>query len=77
MRYARVGGLTPKKQAARERLRLEAAEWFVRGEKTPDIAREFRVGERQVEKWRRSWREGGAEVLRSKGLMCVELLSPA
>src|SRR6266567_1214296 len=77
MRYAQGGGLTPKKQAAREQLRLEAAEQFARGEKTTDIARELRVGERQVEKWRRTWREGGAEALRSKGPMCVELLSPA
>ncbi|WP_420824026.1 MULTISPECIES: IS630 family transposase [Streptomyces] len=77
MRYAQGGGLTPKKQAAREQLRLEAAERFARGEKTRDVARELRVGERQVEKWRRTWREGGAEALRSKGPMCVELLSPA
>ncbi|WP_308184874.1 helix-turn-helix domain-containing protein [Streptomyces sp. MNU76] len=77
MRYAQGGGLTPRRQAAREQLRLEAAERFAGGEKTADIARELRVGERQVEKWRRAWREGGAEALRSKGPMCVELLSPA
>lgn len=77
MRYAQGGGLTPRRQAAREQLRLEAAERFAGGEKTADIASELRVGERQVEKWRRTWREGGAEALRSKGPMCVELLSPA
>lgn len=60
MRYAQGGGLTPKQQAAREQLGLEAAEGFAREEKTTDVAREFRVGERQVEKWRRTWREGGA-----------------
>jgi transposase len=76
MRYAQEGALTPKKQAAREQVRLEAAERFARGEKTTDIAHEFRVGERQVEKWRRTWREGRAEALRSKGPVCVELLSP-
>ncbi|WP_111833444.1 helix-turn-helix domain-containing protein [Actinomadura madurae] len=31
------------------------------------MASELRVGLRQVEKWRRTWREGGAEALRSKG----------
>jgi putative transposase len=31
MRYAQGGGLTPKQQAAREQLRLGAAERFVRG----------------------------------------------
>lgn len=77
MRYARGGGLTPKQQAARERVRLEAAEWFERGEKTTDIAEAFDVGVSRVEKWRRAWREGGVEALRSKGPMCVELLSPA
>jgi hypothetical protein len=66
MRYAQGGGLTPRKQAAREQVRLEAAERFARGEKTRDIAREFRVGERQVEKWR----EGGAKALRWRG-RCV------
>jgi len=61
MRYAQGGGLTPKKQEAREQLRLEAAERFARGVKTTDIARELRVGERQAEKWRRK-RRGAAAV---------------
>jgi hypothetical protein len=41
------------------------------------VAVELRVGVRQVEKWRRSRREGGLEALRSAGPMSVERLSPA
>ncbi|GAA1306145.1 hypothetical protein GCM10009634_68150 [Saccharothrix xinjiangensis] len=41
------------------------------------VAAGLRVGVRQVEKWRRSWREGGLEALRSAGPMSVERLSPA
>jgi putative transposase len=41
MRYAHGGGLTPKEQQRRERLRLEAAERFSRGEKTEVVAREL------------------------------------
>ncbi|MFJ9174944.1 helix-turn-helix domain-containing protein [Streptomyces sp. NPDC102360] len=63
MRHSQGGGLTPKRQAAREQLRLEAAERFARGEKTADGARELQVGERQVDRWRREWREGGMEAL--------------
>jgi putative transposase len=76
VRYAQGGGLTPKEQAKRERVRLDAAERFARGDKTADIARDLRVGVRQVEKWRSTWRRGGAQALHSKGPMAVERLSP-
>ncbi|NBM17591.1 winged helix-turn-helix domain-containing protein [Streptomyces sp. GC420] len=76
MRYPDGGGCGPGGRLARERVRLEAAERFVRGEKTTDIAREFRVSVRRVEKWRRAWREGGVEALRSKGPASRERLSP-
>lgn len=76
MRYAQGGGLTPKQQRAREWVRLDAGARFERGEKTTDIAAALRVGVRQVEKWRRDWREGGPEALRSKGPLSVERLSP-
>ncbi|MER5214772.1 winged helix-turn-helix domain-containing protein [Streptomyces sp. NPDC002838] len=42
MRYAHGGGLTPKEQEKRERVRLEAAERFARGEKTEVVAGELR-----------------------------------
>lgn len=76
MRYAQGGGLTPGEQLARERVRLEAGARFERGEKTAEIAAGLRVGRRQVEKWRRAWREGGLDALRSRGPVSVERLSP-
>lgn len=75
MRYAQGGGLTPREQQARERVRLEAGARFARGEKTAEIAAVLRVGTRQVEKWRRAWREGGLDALRSVGPLSVERLS--
>jgi transposase len=76
VKYAQGGGLTPRQQRAREQVRLEAGTRFERGEKTADIAAALRVGVRQVEKWRRAWREGGLGALRSRGPLSVERLSP-
>ncbi|MFJ9382046.1 winged helix-turn-helix domain-containing protein [Streptomyces sp. NPDC101455] len=75
MRYAHGGGLTPKEQEKRERVRLEAAERFARGEKTEVVARELRVTSRSVRRWRREWEEGGTGALHSKGQASVERLS--
>ncbi|MFF4121591.1 helix-turn-helix domain-containing protein [Streptomyces sp. NPDC001714] len=63
----RRGGLTPKEQEKRERLRLEAAERFACGEKTEVVAREFRVTSRSVRRWRRKREEGGGNTQRSAG----------
>lgn len=57
-------------------MRLEAAEWFARGECVSVIAAEFRVTERRVRKWRQAWCAGGVEALRSKGPVSRERLSP-
>ncbi|MFB6673076.1 helix-turn-helix domain-containing protein [Streptomyces sp. NPDC056390] len=57
MRYAQGGGLGPRDQAARERIRMLAAQGFDRGEKNRVIAKELRVSVRSVECWRRAWRE--------------------
>ncbi|WP_329529495.1 helix-turn-helix domain-containing protein [Streptomyces sp. NBC_01462] len=46
---------------------MEAGRRFERGGRTSDIAKDMRVSERSVEQWRRNWREGGIEGLRSKG----------
>ncbi|MEU1628617.1 hypothetical protein ABZ746_25555 [Streptomyces sp. NPDC020096] len=54
MRYGHGGGLTPREQEKRERLRLEAAERFACGEKTEAIARELLVTARSVRCWRRA-----------------------
>ncbi|WP_436843927.1 helix-turn-helix domain-containing protein [Streptomyces sioyaensis] len=53
------GGYTPERQAAREWLRLEAAERFERGDANGEIARDLRVSERAVRLWRKDWREAG------------------
>ncbi|WSQ34248.1 helix-turn-helix domain-containing protein [Streptomyces sp. NBC_01224] len=56
-------------------MRLEAGGRFAAGEKTAVIAKELRVSERSVERWRRAWREGGLEALRSAGPAKVPRIS--
>jgi putative transposase len=77
MRYAQGGGFTAAEQQRRERLRLEAAELFAHGEKNAAIARRLRVSQRSVERWRRSWREGGTRALHSTGPPSLPKLSDA
>jgi putative transposase len=77
VRYAQGGGLTAQRQAQRERIRIEAGERFARGERTSVIAVDLRVSERSVERWRRAWREGGADGLRSAGPPKLPKLSDA
>ncbi|MEU4955678.1 helix-turn-helix domain-containing protein [Streptomyces lavendulae] len=67
MRYPEGGGLTAERRAFREGIRLQASERFAASEKTAVIAKELRVSVRSVERWRRAWREGGMEALRSAG----------
>ncbi|MFE2322223.1 helix-turn-helix domain-containing protein [Streptomyces sp. NPDC059441] len=62
-----MGGLTTERRAACEGIRLEAGQRFARGDRTSVIAKDLRVSERSVEQWRRNWREGGIEGLKSKG----------
>ena len=76
MRYAQRCGNTPAEQQRRERLRLRAAERFARGDTMKEIALDLRVTEGSVRRWRRAWRDGGAEALRSKGPVSREKLSP-
>lgn len=76
MRYAQGGGLVPAEQEDRERLRFAAAERFARGDTTEQIAGDLRVTDRSVRRWRRVWRDGGVQALRSRGPMAVERLSP-
>jgi transposase len=75
MRYAQRGGYTPAEQERRERLRLEAAGRFARGDETSEIARVLRVTPGSVRRWRRAWQAGGIEALRSKGPVPAERLS--
>ncbi|MFB6578521.1 winged helix-turn-helix domain-containing protein [Streptomyces sp. NPDC056402] len=67
MRYPKGGGLTAERRAFREGIRLQTGERFAAGGKTAVIAKELRVSVRSVERWRRAWREGGMEALRSAG----------
>jgi putative transposase len=76
MRYAQRGGYTPAEQQRRERLRLEAAGRFARGDGTGQIARDLRVTEGSVRRWRRAWRQGGTGALKPTGPVSPERLSP-
>lgn len=75
MRYPQGGGLTAERRELRERLRLQAAAGFARGEDNAVIAKELRVGVRSVQRWRRAWSVGGREALRSKGPASLPMLS--
>ena len=76
MRYAQRGGYTPAEQQRRERLRLEAAGRFARGDGINEIAHDLRVMPGSVRRWHRAWRDGGTEALRSKGPVSREKLGP-
>ena len=76
MRYAQRGGYTPAEQQRRERLRLQAAGRFARGDTVRKIAHDLRVTEGSVRRWYRAWRDGGAEALRSMGPVLRERLGP-
>jgi len=76
MRYGQRGGYTPSEQQRRERLRLQAAGWFARGDTIAEIAHDLRVTEGSVRRWHRAWRDGGSAALRSKGPVSRERLSP-
>jgi transposase len=76
MRYAQRGGYTPAEQQRREQLRVKAAERFARGDSVREIARDLRVAEGSVRRWRRAWQAGGTEALKSKGPVSRERLSP-
>nr|WP_236652385.1 helix-turn-helix domain-containing protein [Streptacidiphilus neutrinimicus] len=67
MRYPQGGGLTPERQAFRERIRLEASERFAAGASNGEVAKDLRVSVRSVQRWRRDWEDAGAAGLRSAG----------
>nr|WP_277608048.1 helix-turn-helix domain-containing protein [Streptomyces boncukensis] len=69
--------MTDAGRATRERIRLEAAERFGRGEKNQEIAAALRVSERSVKRWRRAWRKRGEAGVPSKGSPGRPRLSPA
>ncbi|MFC1231959.1 MULTISPECIES: helix-turn-helix domain-containing protein [Streptomyces] len=67
MRYPQGGGLTVERRTFRERIRMEAAEVFATGQDNATVTKELRVSVRSVQRWRRSWQEGGRQTLHSKG----------
>ncbi|MCA2230302.1 helix-turn-helix domain-containing protein [Nonomuraea aurantiaca] len=77
MRYGQRGGYTPAEQERRERLRLQTAQRFEDGESPRDIARELRVSERSVGRWRAAWQRGGIDAPRSQGPVSREKLTAA
>ncbi|WUO43928.1 helix-turn-helix domain-containing protein [Streptomyces sp. NBC_00285] len=56
-------------------MRLEAAERFERGDEVKVIAKDLRVTERTVWRWRKVWRKGVITALESKGPVSRERLS--
>ncbi len=77
VRYPQGGGLTPERQAFRERIRLETAEQFAAGVSNAEVAKDLRVSVRSVQRWRRNWHDLGAKGLRSAGPVSVPKLSEA
>ena len=65
-RYAQRGVYIPAERRRRELLRLQAAERFARGHGISQIAHDLRVTEGLVERWHRTWRDGGAGTLGCK-----------
>jgi transposase len=77
VRYPQGGGLTPERQAFRERIRLEAAERFAVGVSNAEVAKDLRVSVRSVQRWRRAWHNASTEGLRSAGPVSRPKLSEA
>jgi transposase len=75
MRYPQGGGLSPERQAFRERIRMEAAVRFAAGASNAEVARQLRVSVRSVQRWRRAWQEAGTVGLRSTGPASLPKLS--
>ncbi|MEU9211817.1 winged helix-turn-helix domain-containing protein [Streptomyces sp. NPDC048415] len=67
MRYPDGGGLNAEQRKRREEVRMRAVDLFEEGAKVPCISRELRVSEESGHQWRRAWKVGGREALRSKG----------
>ncbi|MFF4934323.1 helix-turn-helix domain-containing protein [Streptomyces griseofuscus] len=66
-RYADEGGLTPTARWRRETVRIQAAELFEQMIKPSDVARRLRVSVKSAYQWHQLWRDGGGQVLASRG----------
>src|SRR5262249_22654051 len=67
MRYRDGGGVAAAGRARREKVRLQAAEWFAEGVTPPEVARRLRVSCNSAYVGRRRWRAGGRAALASGG----------
>ena len=68
MRYPDGGAVGPAGRAAREAVRLRAAEMFAAGVvDNGQVAVRLRVSRKSVIVWRQAWRSGGEAALVSKG----------
>jgi len=67
VRYAEGGGLTAAERAKREAVRFAAMDRFAEGADVAQVAREFRVTKMSANRWRKAWRDGGRDALRSRG----------
>src|SRR5260370_9609532 len=56
-----------REQQAMEQCRMRAADLFERGMIPAEIARRVGVAHQVVSEWRKAWRQGGREALRSAG----------
>lgn len=54
---------------------MEAAERFAAGASNAEVAKDLRVSVRSVQRWRRAWKDVGAEGLRSAGPVSTPKLS--
>jgi transposase len=50
-----------------EKRRLKAARMFARGKGASEVARALKVRRQSAHEWRKRWKEGGVEALRSRG----------
>jgi len=67
MRYPDGGGLTAAARVRRERIRLQAADWFTQGVAPPKVAARLRVSRKSAYVWYRAWQAGGRDALLSAG----------
>jgi transposase len=67
MRYPDGGGLSAVARAAREKVRLQAAQMFEQEIRPVQVARLLRVSTKSAYQWRRRWRAGGQAALASRG----------
>ena len=66
MSYPDGGGLPAQGRAAREKVRLQAAQMFEQDMRPVQVARCLRVSTKSAYQWRRRWRAGG-QALASQG----------